>query len=205
MRSVRRTLPLLLLPAAVTLAACGTESASPSGLDARARALGVEREMVYVTDMPGYSLATQSVGVVGDHGFGASYFSPGGGRIEVRVDERRSGGPVACSDPDSRPEAERGSCERDGTRWYRATRTGHDYVFQDGGRVIRLSADRAVVTRDTLRRAAENTHRADPGELADVLPATGGAGPGPVERGDLPEVGDRAPLDPFAITAGTSG
>ncbi|MEU6341664.1 hypothetical protein ABZ883_12050 [Streptomyces sp. NPDC046977] len=202
---LRKTLPLLLLPAAVALTACGAESASPSALDARARALGVEREMVYVTDVPGYTLATQSVGVVGDHGFGASWFSPGGRRIEIRVDEREGGGPVACSDPDDRRAAERGFCERDGTRWYRATRTGHEYAFQDGGRVVRLSADRTLVTRGTLRRAAENAHQADPGELADVLPPTGGPGPGPVERGDLPEVGDGAPMDPFAITEGTSG
>ncbi|MFD3451958.1 hypothetical protein ACFWVC_07220 [Streptomyces sp. NPDC058691] len=204
MTHIRRALPLLLLlPAVVTSAACGTESANRPELEARARALGIERGMVYVTDVPGYTLANQSVGVIGDHGYGASYFSPSSGSIEMRVDERR-GDPVACTDPDTRPEAERGSCERDGESWYRATDAGHEYVFQDGGRVIRLSGDRAGVTRDALRQAAENAHQADDRELADVLPTTG-AGPGPVERGDLPANGDVAPQDPFEITAGTSG
>ncbi|MDX3072580.1 hypothetical protein [Streptomyces sp. MI02-7b] len=202
MTHLRRALPLLLLPVVVTSAACGTESANRPELEARARALGIARDMVYVTDVPGYTLAAQSVGVVGDHGYGAFYSSPGGGMIAIRVDERR-GDPVACSDPDTRPATERGSCEQDES-WYRASGTGHEYVFQDGGRVIRLSGDRAGVTRDVLRRAAEHAHQADDRELAGVLP-TGGVGPGPVERGDLPADGDGAPQDPFGITAGTSG
>ncbi|MGY0055347.1 hypothetical protein ACWY4P_02030 [Streptomyces sp. LZ34] len=209
MTHLRRALPLLLLPVAVavTLSACGTESVDRSELDARARALGTELEMVYVTDIPGYTLAPQSVGVIGDHGFGGSYTKSGGGMIQLQVDERR-GDPADCAEPrGSESESEKVTCERDGESWYRATKTAHEYVREDGGRVIRLSADRDSVTRDTLRKAADGAHQADDSELAEVLTesAGDGGGQGGTERGDLPTSGDGAPQDPAGVTEGTSG
>ncbi|MFD8863338.1 hypothetical protein ACFV1F_02830 [Streptomyces sp. NPDC059590] len=203
----RRTLPLLLLPLAVTLSACGEGSVDRSELESRARALGTEPEMVYVTDVPGYTLASQSVGVIGDHGFGGAYTKPGGGTIELRVDEAGNA-PVDCakSGPDQAG-GEKRTCERDGESWYRASKSAHEYAREDGGRVIRLSADRESVTRDTLRRAAKSVHQADDGELAEVLPedAGDGGGQGGTERGDLPKTGDGAPQDPAGMTEGTSG
>jgi hypothetical protein len=92
-------------------------------------------ELIYVTGLPGYELARQSVGVYGDDGFQSAYVSASDG-----------------------------------------------------------SSDRKTVNRDTLRRAAESAHRADDQELDAVLPELGADSTGrPVERGDLPPVGDGAP------------
>ncbi|MEU5641308.1 hypothetical protein [Streptomyces milbemycinicus] len=204
---LRRALPLLLLPLALALSACGEESVDQSELESRARALGTEPEMVYVTDVPGYALAPQSVGVIGDHGFGGSYTKPGGGTIELRADERGPS-PVGCAE--SGPDqvgGEKQTCERDGESWYRASKSAHEYAREEDGRVIRLSADRESVTRDTLRQAAESLHQADDGELAEVLPKDAGDGGGQVgtERGDLPRTGDGTPQDPAGMTEGTTG
>ncbi|WKX72142.1 hypothetical protein [Streptomyces sp. XD-27] len=195
MRHIGKLLPLLLLPLALT--ACGTETSAAAAdgfdraeLEARARALGTELDMVYVTDIPGYKVAPQSVGVIGDHGFGSFYVDSGSGRIELRVDERR-GAPTG---------------ERDGESWYSAEGGTHEYVREDGGRVISLSADQDDVTRDTLRKAVEQAHQADDDELAEVLPPVrNGGGQGGTERGDLPATGDGAPQDPPGFTEGTSG
>nr|WP_306292896.1 hypothetical protein [Streptomyces avermitilis] len=88
---------LLLLP--VLLSACGTEKAGAGGsgadraevsrarLDARAAALGVAPELVYVTEAPGFTLAQQSVGVYGGDGFSSVYVSrKTGAQIQLSVD-----------------------------------------------------------------------------------------------------------------------
>ncbi|MEV6652070.1 hypothetical protein [Streptomyces sp. NPDC051219] len=69
--------------------------------------------------------------------------------------------------------------------------------------MVRLSADTARVDRETLRVAARSAHPADEAELDDLLPEAPGAASGgqPVERGDLPPVGDGAPDN----EGGTSG
>ncbi|WP_040910755.1 hypothetical protein [Wenjunlia vitaminophila] len=228
MRRLRRALPLLLLPLAVAACGEGTSAtgADRSALEARLQAMGVASDMVYLTEIPGYTLVPQSVTVTGDHGFGSSYVrSAGGGVIQLSVDERRSD-PADCTQHGT-PQAagQEMTCERDGESWYRTTSTTHEYVREDSGRVIRLSADRDGVPRDTLREAADNTRHAGTDELAEAMPegpADEQSGPeqsgpeqsgpeqsgpeqsGP-ERGDLPPEGDGAPRDPVELTEGTSG
>ncbi|WP_431042651.1 hypothetical protein ACQUSR_12510 [Streptomyces sp. P1-3] len=215
MTRIRRSLPLLLLPLLpLALTGCGTESSAAGGgvdraeLEARAKALGTELDMVYVTDVPGYKVVPQSVGVIGDHGFGAAYTKSGSGVIDLRVDET-GGGLADCAEVDSiEVEGHKMTCEQDGESQYRSTKTTHEYVRVDGGRTIWLSAGRDGVPRETLRKAAENAHQADDGELADIMPETAGGsggGQGGTERGDLPKTGDGAPQDPPGFTEGTSG
>ncbi|WP_455360249.1 hypothetical protein [Streptomyces sp. SYSU K21746] len=212
-RALRR-FPALLLPLALTFAltACGTEpsagpsggppagpsagaSAGPSGrpsvdraeLEARARAMQSAPELIYVTEVPGYALAKQSVGVSGHDGFQSTYVSRSGGMITLTVDR---GTPAAAGCP---------QCERDGELWYRSSSGTHEYARAVAGaearHVVRLSADGARVDRATLRRAAEAAHVADDEELDAVLPEGTGTDTGgqPVERGDLPPEGDGAP------------
>ncbi|MFF0746254.1 hypothetical protein ACFYVL_38265 [Streptomyces sp. NPDC004111] len=196
----------LLLP--LLLTACGTEragaaggpaSAAPSGApvdtaELKRRAGETALEHVYVTGVPGFTLAAQSVGVIGDDGFGGTYVSrEGGGRIELTVD-RGTLPPDGCE-----------GCVRDGAHWYEATGGGGAYVRAEGGHLVRLVG--TGVERATLKRAAERAHHASPEEMDAVLPktdassgaaatgGTGGTGGGPVVRGDLPPVGDGAPRD----------
>lgn len=205
MAHTRSALQPLLLSALLALSACGTQSANGAALESRARSLGIEPAMVYVTDVPGYRVALQSVGVIGDHGFGVSYSGPEGGTIELRVDERAFSGPDGCAEDTGGTGTDQATCEQEGNHWYRATSTSHSYVLEDAGRVIRLSADPGTVGRDVLRQAAEHVHRASDAESARVLPSEDGGGRGRPERGDLPANGDGAARDPAGLFAGTSG
>ncbi|MGW8487602.1 hypothetical protein [Streptomyces sp. NPDC055886] len=210
-----RLRPLLLTTAlALTLAAttgCGTtpapdrpaagrsSSAGPAPdraeLEARASAAQLVADHVWVTESAGYALARQSVGVLGDDGFGSVYTEPEGGQIQLAVerlphaDADCTDGPAAGSDRE--PVV---TCERDGEQWYRATESGHAYAREQGDLVITVSGEREKVDRATLRSAARAAHRADDHELDQVLPsAEEASGRQPVERGDLPPEGDGAP------------
>ncbi|MFJ9919539.1 hypothetical protein ACIRSF_09605 [Streptomyces rubiginosohelvolus] len=215
-----RLRPLLLTPTltvtlALALAAtgCGTEpapgsrtaadrssSAGPAPgraeLEARASAAQLVAEHVWVTEAAGYALARQSVGVLGDDGFGSVYTEPDGGQIRLSVERLPHAGADCTEGPAPGSSQEpMVVCERDGDQWYSATESGHAYAREQGGLVVTLSGTRQEVDRATLRAAARAAHRADDYELDQVLPPPAGEGAGrePVERGDLPPVGDGAP------------
>ncbi|MBL1103610.1 membrane lipoprotein [Streptomyces sp. 5-8] len=163
-RTVRALPLLLLLPALLT--ACGTEKADAGGdgaaagtgkpeagraresapaparseLDSRLRALGIAPELVYVTDVPGFTLAQQSVGVNGDDGFSVAYWAKNGAVLHLY--------------------AERGS----------AADCPGGYVCREPvkGRVVRLGGEK--VAPDVVREAADAVHRPSPAELAGFLP-----------------------------------
>ncbi|MER6466150.1 membrane lipoprotein [Streptomyces sp. NPDC001228] len=94
-----RVLPPLLLAAAL-LTGCGTEKADPGAakpadpaeLTSKAQALGMNPDLVYVTEAPGFTLAQQSVGVQGDDGFSASYADDTGAVIHLYTDHLRYAG-----------------------------------------------------------------------------------------------------------------
>ncbi|MFD3550342.1 hypothetical protein ACFWUW_32960 [Streptomyces sp. NPDC058655] len=195
-------LPLMAVTAlvSVALAACGSVtagSAAPrSELEARARSAQVAIENVYVTAVPGYDLAVQSVGVLGADGFSATYVKKGTGeQIRLGVDR---GTMDAASCPRTPLGVGNGGtegaveCVKDGKRWYRDGGTQHEYATEVDGRLIRVNADTGTVDRATLRTAAEAAHPASDMELDAVLPAERDGGQ-PVERGDLPKTGDGAP------------
>ncbi|MFE8911564.1 hypothetical protein [Streptomyces globisporus] len=213
-RSPRLRPPLLTTALALALAAtgCGTEPApgsqtaadwsSSAGaapgrveLEARARAVQTVAEHVWVTEAAGYALARQSVGVLGEDGFGSVYTDPDGGQIRLSVERLPHAGADCTDGPASGSGREPlVTCERDGEQWYRATESGHAYAREQGDLVVTLSGTRQDVDRATLRSAALAAHRADDHELDQVLPPAGeAAGQQPVERGDLPPVGDGAP------------
>ncbi|WP_151475508.1 hypothetical protein [Streptomyces albicerus] len=207
-----RVLPLLLLP--LLLVSCGTEeagagadsgtgsAADPAELDARARALGVAPEHVYVTEAPGFTVAQQSVGVYGGDGFSAAYVSQeGGAQLGLFVDRGTLTGESCAKKPVGEVSGEKVTCERDGDAWYRKAGDQHEYAIPRDGHVVRLSADANHVDRAVLREAAEAVHRPDANELTALMPpAPEGAATEPVERGDLPPVGDGAPNNEVGTT-----
>lgn len=151
---------------------------------------GTPTELAYTVELPGYELADQSVGVVGEDGFGAVYVSPEGREVELTVDRGRfSDGlcretPLRHTDPPTAPT----TCERDGTGWYRAGGGRHEHVVVRGDHVLRLNGPIEEVDRATLGTAVSQARPAD-GAASD--PTTRPSGP--VERGDLPATGDGAP------------
>lgn len=203
-RALSLSLPLLL-PALLT--GCGAQKADagtgtveaspadPTELAARAKALGVAPEFVYVTRAAGYTLAQQSVGVYGGDGFSATYWSrKAGTQLTLSVDR----GTMTAENCPEQPVGGAGdassgtTCTRDGDAWYRSDGQQEEYAIPKKGHVVRLRGE--GVPREVLSEAARNVHRPSADELDTLLPDTGGQQPTePVERGDLPPVGDGAP------------
>jgi hypothetical protein len=180
----------------VASAACGSDD--PTYSDAvmdRLSTEGVAPGLVYTVEVPGHELAEQSVGVVGDNGFGAVYVSPEGEDVALTVergtfdDERCRTTPIANAEP---PETTV-SCERDDAGWYRTAADRHQYIVLLDDHVLRLDSATDDLDRDALRTALVDARQVTPAD-ADTPPTT----PTPsastsVERGDLPTTGDGAP------------
>ncbi|WP_200301829.1 hypothetical protein [Streptomyces adelaidensis] len=217
-RTARVLLPLALLP--LLLTACGNEKAVVVGreplmsapdraeLHARAEALGLTPGFVYVTESPGFTLARQSVGVYGDDGFAAAYWSwKNSAQLLILVDHGTMDAENCPDQPLGQGTGTSVTCERDGETWYRTSAGEHEYAVPEDGHVVRISAATATVDRDVLRAAALAAHRPTDAELAFILPPRHDGkhprppGGMPIERGDLPPRGDGAPNN----QAGTSG
>ncbi|MCC9741290.1 hypothetical protein [Streptomyces sp. MNU89] len=189
--------------APATAGSPGATVLSRTDIEKRARWMGSAIELIYVTRVPGFERAQQSVGVYGGDGFSAMYVSAsGGGTVQLSVDR----GTLDEENCERTPLASGGSgkvtCERDGDAWYRTSGDAHEYARPEGGHVVRIGAARETADRGILRRAAEDAHPADDVELDALLPQlpeTGGAVSGAdgggqqPERGDLPPEGDGAP------------
>ncbi|MEU5983150.1 hypothetical protein [Streptomyces sp. NPDC047434] len=190
MRTGPRLSLLVLLPLVLAVAGCGTEV--PGGpapdraeLEARAHAAQTRVEHVYVTEAEGFRPALQSAGVIGDDGFQLTYVGPAGEQLTLSA-ERRPFTERDCAAP---PAGD--TCVKEGGGWYRRSADRHAYLRNENGLRVELAAPLSV-GRDLLRGAAAEAHRADDAELDAVLPRRT-SGSGPVERGDLPPVGDGAP------------
>ncbi|MFJ5302536.1 hypothetical protein [Streptomyces sp. NPDC088350] len=198
-----RALPLLLLLPAL-LAGCGTEKAGGAGtgtpeastspaaaaeIASRAKALGLDPDLVYVIDPPGFTLAQQSVGA-SDVGLSVSYTSlKSGAVINLRVEP----GTLTDANCATRaPFSEHMTCVRDGNAWYRTGGGDAEYVMAEKGHLVHVGAARGTVTRAVLRTAARSVRRPYASELTVILPPARAA-TAPVKRGDLPPNGDGAP------------
>ncbi|CAA22792.1 MULTISPECIES: membrane protein [Streptomyces] len=210
-----RVLPVLVL-APLLLTACGSEKAGDPGpsasasapasaagpaaapgtgeLASRAQAMGVAPELVYVTEAPGFTLAQQSVGVLGDEGFSATWVDGGtNALLRLAVDRGTITVGTCPEQPVGDMPGEHTTCERDGKAWYRTGAGRHEYALPEEGHVVRVSAEQDAVPRDVLRAAALAAHRPDAAETDRLLPSAEPAPATPVERGDLPPFGDGAP------------
>lgn len=183
--------PVLLLGACASLGGAGatptptptptsTVPATPRDIESWATAGGFAPELVYVADVEGFSLAQQSVGVVGDDGFSATYTREGDDALAlVRLTTARTSvvDPSAVTPCDELPDQP--------TSLLCGVVRGEVFVALEG----------EDVDAATLRAAGKGVRVPTVGELPIVFSEVRAPGK-PVERGDLPEEGDGAPIDP---------
>ncbi|WP_314222814.1 hypothetical protein [Streptomyces zaehneri] len=178
MRPARALLPLLLLP--VLLTGCdadenGGTAADSADLDAAARGWGVAPELVYVTQVSGYTVFQASVGEYEDEFVAAYRSEEGATKFGLFVGSGTLTAENCPEQPLGEVSDKQVTCEQDGDAWYRTAGGRHEYAVPDDGVVIRLIADADKVDRATLRKAAEAVHRPDDAELAALLPTADGA------------------------------
>ncbi|WP_326789418.1 hypothetical protein [Streptomyces sp. NBC_00151] len=178
MRPARALLPLLLLP--VLLTGCdadtnGGTAADSADLDAAARAWGVAPELVYVTEVYGYTVFQQSVGEYKDEFVAAYRSQKGATKFGLFVGPGTMTAENCPKQPLGEVSDKHVICEHDGDAWYRTAGESHEYAVPDDGVVIHLIADADKVDRAILRKAAQAAHRPDDAELAALLPTTDGA------------------------------
>ncbi|ACZ31804.1 hypothetical protein Xcel_2790 [Xylanimonas cellulosilytica DSM 15894] len=183
-RAVPRLLaPAALASAALTLTACagltgGAANPSPASvaaIEAYTGSVGIAPDLVYVTDVDGFELATQSVGVMGDDGMSAWYIrTSDDGVATIMLTTRRGEADPAVPGCDALPDdasAELRCGVQHGEAHIQVEGTG-----TDAATVRAAAAAVRVPTTDELSH------------LFEELPAPSG----PIERGDLPP-GDGAP------------
>lgn len=189
---MRATLPsvvlLTVLLAAPVLTGCaGLRASDPPGaadaaradggstadVDARLAGAGIARDLVRVTDVDGFTVATQSVGVSGDDGWGAYYVGPDGAQVLLRTSRTADPAVVACPDVADDDDADPLRCG--------VEHEGVHVTFEGDG------ADAS-----TLRAAGAAVRVPSDDELAALLVDLPDSADQPVERGDLPP-GDGAP------------
>jgi hypothetical protein len=175
----RALLPLLLL-LPILLTGCDADkeegtARTAAGLDAAARTWGVEPDLVYVTEVSGYTVFPESVGEY-EGQYSAAYRSKDRAtRFGLFVDRRTLTAENCTKQPLGEVTA-KVTCERDGDAWYRKAGASHEYAIPRDGVVIELIAGTEKVDRAVLRKAAEAVHRPNDAELAALLPAGNGAG-----------------------------
>lgn len=168
-------LSLLLLPVLLTGCGAGDEDETAADLEAAAQDWGVEPELVYVTEVSGFTVLQPSVGVYGDDEFAAVYRSEkNAASLGLFVDRRTLTADNCPDQPLVEGATERVTCEQDGDNWYREAGDHHEYAVPRDGVVVRLSADMDKVDRAVLREAAEAVHRPDDAELDALRTPTDG-------------------------------
>jgi hypothetical protein len=182
---------LALVPGVLAVGACGgfggaaeratTDAADRTAIATWSEPAGIAPDLVYLTEIDGFDLATQSVGVMGDDGMSAIYLKHAGkgvGTVMLTTARDPGASVVSCAElPDSTQTPVRCSVER-----------GDAHVVLEG----------QDVEPSTVRAAAEAVRVPTADELGDLFADLPQMPDTPVERGDLPPGGDGAPLDPPA-------
>ncbi|MGW0835908.1 hypothetical protein [Streptomyces prunicolor] len=178
MRPARALLPLFLLP--VLLTGCGADKnggtvADSADLDAAARTWGVDPELVYVTEVSGYTVFQASVGEYEDEFVTAYRSEDRATKFGLFAGHDSLTAENCTKQPLGEVTDKPVTCDHDGDAWYRKAGESHEYAVPIDAVVVHLIAAADKVDRAVLRKAAEAVHRPDDAELAALLPATDGA------------------------------
>jgi hypothetical protein len=188
---MRRLVPPVIL-GLFLLSGCGSETLLSQAVLDQARLYGVAPDLIYAVELEGYELVEQSVGGIGEEGFGVSYVAQGDRRVELTVDRGTFSDGLCADTPINKAEPPTApvTCERDDVGWYRSGGGRHEYTAVRADHLIRLNGPLEEVDRAALKAAVAGARHAT-GDGATSSP--GNRPSGPIERGDLPTSGDGAP------------
>ncbi|WP_240642291.1 hypothetical protein [Microbacterium sulfonylureivorans] len=176
--------------------AAGTDAADSDSIAELANAVGIAPELVYTTEVDGYDLAPQSVGRSGTDGMSATWFNGStGAMLTIRTVRDVLTAASCVETPLWEAPDDVVKCSQEDGVWHRSGSSIHEYVAVRDGASIRVTGMNAAPPADLLA-AATTVHVPTHAELELLfsdLPETPAE---PVERGDLPENGDGAPIDP---------
>ena len=201
--TLARAIAITSLAAAVglTATACATgvvgapAPADPARIAEIATDLGIAPDLVFTTEVDGYDLAPQSVGASNSDGMSATWFNASTAAMLTLRTDRGELTPETC---EALPLGEAVdvpvTCAEEQGVWHRAAGDVHEYVAVHGDALIRVSGVDAPPA--DLLAAAQAAHVPSAAELALLFSDAPARPTTPVERGDLPENGDGAPIDP---------
>lgn len=181
--------------AASIVGCASTEPAAPEAIAQRATAAGISPDLVYVTSVDGYDLAPQSVGRTVADGMSASWVNTQtGGILTVRTD-RGTMTEQTCPEVPLWDTLDDVTCTSEGDIWHRFSGSAEEYIVARNGALILVTGRNLADPADL--EAAANAVRVPTDAELDLLFSDLPDGPAqPIERGDLPENGDGAPIDP---------
>lgn len=195
----------VVLAGLLVSAGCGSDDAGGDDRPAklsddtyeRVVAQGVDPALVHTIELPGFELAEQSAGVLGDADYGAVYLPEEPPyTAEVHLEVRAGGYDASRCESDPLRGSAGGaataveSCEAEADGWYRAGGDRHEFVVGRAGHHLVLSAPAEAVGREALTEAALGARPQGGTASSPAQPSS------PVTRGDLPSTGDGAPMDP---------
>jgi hypothetical protein len=193
---------LVSVVVALSLAGCATASpgaaatADPTLIAERASAVGIAPELVYTTEVKGYDLAPQSVGVGAAEGMSATWFNATtGAMLTIRTDHGELTAASCVETPMWDAPGGTVTCTEEEGAWHRSSGGVHEYIAVRGDALIRVTGAGNAPPADLLA-AAKAVHAPANAELERLFSDLPSAPAVPVERGDLPENGDGAPIDP---------
>lgn len=174
----------------------GPDAANSETIAERASAVGIAADLVYTTAVDGYDLAPQSVGVGAVDGMSATWFNETtGAMVTIRTDHGELTAASCVEAPLSEAPAEPVTCTDEDGVWHRTGGGVHEYIAVREGALIRVTGMNGTPRADLL--AAAKAVRVPSDAELELLFSDLPTGPAePVERGDLPENGDGAPIDP---------
>ncbi|WP_127817713.1 hypothetical protein [Microbacterium sp. CPCC 204701] len=195
------TLSALVAFVAVALGGCasaapGRDAADPDQIAERASAAGIAPELVYITEVDGYDLAPQSVGSGAAGGMSATWFNETtGAMVTIRTDRGEMTAESCAQTPLWEAPDEPVTCADEEGVWHRSGGGVHEYIVVQDGAAIRVTGMNNAAPTDLLAAAMAVRVPSD-AELELLLSDLPEAPGAPVERGDVPQNGDGAPIDP---------
>ncbi|WP_019179667.1 hypothetical protein [Microbacterium yannicii] len=174
----------------------GMGAADPHSIAERASAVGIAPELVYTTTVDGYSLAPQSVGPGADDGMSATWYNEStGAMVTIRTDRGELTAASCVETPLWDAPADPVTCTDEDGVWHRSGGGVDEYIAVRDDVLIQVTGMNNAPPAELLA-AAKAVRVPSDAELELLFSDVPDVPAAPVERGDLPDTGDGAPVDP---------